>query len=130
VTSDLQKHSTTQTQTTDNQKTDYEYSRDTYYELIEKGKDALEDMVNVARESEHPRAFEVLSTAIKQNAEVADKLMKLHKERKEVETPTAALPNSMTQNNLYVGSATDLQKMLIQKAKDKETVIESDTHKE
>ena len=47
-----------------------------------------------------------------------------------VETPTAALPNSMTQNNLYVGSATDLQKMLIQKAKDKETVIESDTNKE
>ena len=44
----------------------------------------------------------------------------------EVETPTAALPNnSMTQNNLYVGSATDLQKMLIQKAKEKETVIES-----
>jgi hypothetical protein len=57
--------------------------------------------------------------------------MKLHKERKEVETPTAALPNnSMTQNNLYVGSATDLQKMLIQKAKEKETVIESDTYKE
>ena len=109
---------------------DYEFARSQYYNLAEKGNEAIDLMMDLARESEHPRAFEVLSTAIKQNAEVADKLMKLHKERKEVETPTAALPNSMTQNNLYVGSATDLQKMLIQKAKDKETVIESDTHKE
>lgn len=109
---------------------DYDFARSQYYNLAEKGNEAIDLMMDLARESEHPRAFEVLSTAIKQNAEVADKLMKLHKERKEVETPTAALPNSMTQNNLYVGSATDLQKMLIQKAKEKETVIESDTYKE
>ena len=109
---------------------DYDFARSQYYNLAEKGNEAIDLMMDLARESEHPRAFEVLSTAIKQNAEVADKLMKLHKERKEVETPTAALQNSMTQNNLYVGSATDLQKMLIQKAKEKETVIESDTHKE
>ena len=110
---------------------DYDFARSQYYNLAEKGNEAIDLMMDLARESEHPRAFEVLSTAIKQNAEVADKLMKLHKERKEVETPTAALTNnSMTQNNLYVGSATDLQKMLIQKAKEKETVIESDTYKE
>ena len=110
---------------------DYDFARSQYYNLAEKGNEAIDLMMDLARESEHPRAFEVLSTAIKQNAEVADKLMKLHKERKEVETPTAALPNnSMTQNNLYVGSATDLQKMLIQKAKEKETVIESDTNQE
>jgi len=111
-------------------KDDYEFARSQFYNLSEKGNEAIDLMMDLARESEHPRAFEVLSTAIKQNAEVADKLMKLHKERKDVETSTAALPNSMTQNNLYVGSATDLQKMLIQKAKDKETVIESDTNKE
>ena len=60
MTSDSQEQTTTPTQTTD----DYEYSRETYYDLIEKGKDALEDMINVARESEHPRAFEVLSGMI------------------------------------------------------------------
>ena len=97
-------------------KDDYEFARSQFYNLSEKGNEAIDLMMDLARESEHPRAFEVLSTAIKQNAEVADKLMKLHKERKDVETSTAALPNSMTQNNLYVGSATDLQKMLIQKA--------------
>jgi len=45
---------------TDNVKNDYEYSRDTYYNLLEKGKESLELMIEVARESEHPRAFEVL----------------------------------------------------------------------
>ena len=50
---------------TDKVKSDYEYSRETYYELLEKGKDALDTMVEVARESEHPRAYEVLSGMIK-----------------------------------------------------------------
>ena len=110
---------------------DYEFARAQYYNLAEKGNEAIDLMMELARESEHPRAFEVLSTAIKQNAEVADKLMKLHKEKKEVETNSKqALPNSMTQNNLYVGSATDLQKMLLQKAKEKETIIESDENQE
>ena len=112
-------------------KDDYDFARSQYYNLAEKGNEAIDLMMDLARESEHPRAFEVLSTAIKQNAEVADKLMKLHKEKKEVETINqAALPNNMTQNNLYVGSATDLQKMLIQKAKEKEPIIESNTNKE
>ena len=48
----------------DNVKSDYEYSRDTYYELLEKGKTSLETMMEVARESEHPRAFEVLSNML------------------------------------------------------------------
>lgn len=112
-------------------KDDYDFARSQYYNLAEKGNEAIDLMMELARESEHPRAFEVLSTAIKQNAEVADKLMRLHKERKDVESDSqAALPNSMTQNNLYVGSATDLQKMLIQKAKEKETIIESDENQE
>jgi hypothetical protein len=112
-------------------KDDYDFARSQYYNLAEKGNEAIDLMMELARESEHPRAFEVLSTAIKQNAEVADKLMRLHKERKDVESNSqAALPNSMTQNNLYVGSATDLQKMLIQKAKEKETIIESDENQE
>ena len=106
-------------------KDDYDFARSQYYNLAEKGNEAIDLMMELARESEHPRAFEVLSTAIKQNAEVADKLMRLHKERKDVEAdPQAALPNSMTQNNVFVGSTADLQRMLIDKAKTKEKTID------
>mgnify|MGYP001069330778 FL=1 len=63
---------------------DYDYSRDTLYELIEKGKDALENMIEVARESEHPRAYEVLSGLIKNVADVNDKLQDLNKKQKQL----------------------------------------------
>lgn len=113
MTSDLQKHSTAQTQTTDNQKTDYEYSRDTYYELIEKGKDALEDMVNVARESEHPRAFEVLSGMIKSISDVNDRLMDLNKKKKELDQKEVVKQVENQQNNFFLSTA-ELQKMMTQ----------------
>ena len=64
---------------------DYDYSRDTLYELIEKGKDALENMIEVARESEHPRAYEVLSGLIKNVADVNDKLQDITTKRCERE---------------------------------------------
>jgi len=111
VTSDLQKHSTAQTQTTDNQKTDYEYSRDTYYELIEKGKDALEDMANVARESEHPRAFEVLSGMIKNISDVNDRLMDLNKKKKDLDQKEIVKQVENQQNNFFLTTA-ELQKMM------------------
>ena len=63
---------------------DCDYSRDTLYELIEKGKDALENMIEVARESEHPRAYEVLSGLIKNVADVNDKLQDLNKKQKQL----------------------------------------------
>jgi len=113
VTSDSQKHSLTQTQTTDNQKTDYEYSRDTYYELIEKGKDALESMIDVARESEHPRAFEVLSGMIKNISDVNDRLMDLNKKNKELNTKETVKQIENQQNNFYLSTA-ELQKMMSQ----------------
>ena len=56
-----------------NVQNDYEYSRATYYELIEKGRESLDMMIEVARESEHPRAYEVLSGLIKNISEVNDK---------------------------------------------------------
>ena len=62
---------------------DYKYSRDTYYELVEKGKQSLELMIEVARESEHPRAFEVLSGMIKNISDVNDRLMDLNKKKKD-----------------------------------------------
>lgn len=67
---------------------DYEYSRDTYYDLIEKGRESLDLMIEVARESEHPRAFEVLSNMIKGIADVNDKLMDLNKKQKELQKKT------------------------------------------
>ena len=106
-------------------KSDFEYSRDTLYDLIEKGRNALEDMINVARESEHPRAFEVLSGLIKNVADVNDKLMDLNKKHKEVhakEESTKQVGN--TTNNLFVGSTTDLQRMLQGQMKKPDNVID------
>lgn len=94
---------------------DYEYSRDTYYDLIEKGRESLELMIEVARESEHPRAFEVLSGMIKGIADVNDKLMDLNKKKRDIEKPdTPALEDKggVTNNNLFIGSTTDLQRLL------------------
>ena len=95
-------------------KNDYEYSRETYYDLIEKGKAALEDMIEVARESEHPRAFEVLSGMIKNVSDVNDRLMDLHKKKKaydQKDVLQVTAPEGTT-NNLFVGSTVDLQRML------------------
>ena len=91
---------------------DYEYSRDTYYELIEKGRESLDLMIEVARESEHPRAFEVLSNMIKGIADVNDKLMDLNKKQKEL-TKEDKPAETTTNNNLVVGSTTELQRMLM-----------------
>lgn len=92
---------------------DYEYSRDTYYDLIEKGRESLELMIEVARESEHPRAFEVLSGMIKGIADVNDKLMDLNKKQKELTKEDKPADSTTTNNNLFVGSTTDLQRMLL-----------------
>ena len=91
---------------------DYEYSRDTYYELIEKGRESLDLMIEVAHESEHPRAFEVLSNMIKGIADVNDKLMDLNKKQKELQKEDKPAETT-TNNNLFVGSTTELQRMLM-----------------
>jgi len=91
---------------------DYDYSRETYYELIEKGKDALENMIEVARESEHPRAYEVLSGMIKNISDVNDRLMILNKGKKELERKNETTEVNNTQNNFYLGSTADVQRLL------------------
>tara|TARA_B100001063_G_scaffold36094_1_gene29672 strand:+ start:1507 stop:1884 length:378 start_codon:yes stop_codon:yes gene_type:complete len=91
---------------------DYKYSRDTYYELVEKGKQSLELMIEVARESEHPRAFEVLSGMIKNISDVNDRLMDLNKKKKDIEKKDEIKKIANTTNNLFVGSTTELQKLL------------------
>ena len=104
-----------------NIKDDYDTSRDTYIELIEGGKESLELMIQVARESEHPRAFEVLSGMIKNIADVTDKLMDLNKKHKEVTKEDQPEQKQITNNNVFLGSTTDLQRLLL---KDDEKVID------
>ena len=91
---------------------DYKYSRDTYYELVEKGKQSLELMMEVARESEHHRAFEVLSGMIKNISDVNDRLMDLNKKKKDIDKKDEIKKVENTTNNLFVGSTTELQKLL------------------
>lgn len=92
-------------------KSDYDYSRETYYDLLEKGREAMEDMIHVARESEHPRAYEVLSNMIKNLSDVNDKLMDLNKKHKDIIQP-AQKQVEHQQNNIFLGSTADLQKLL------------------
>ena len=98
----------------ENVENDYEYSKRTYYDLIEKGQNALDDMIDVARNLEHPRAYEVLSGMIKNVSDVNDRLMDLNKKKKDFyKNDTKQIEgNTTTNNNLFVGSTTDLQRML------------------
>ena len=90
---------------------DYKYQRENFYNLVEKGTDVIEGILEIARESEHPRTYEVAGNLIKQVAEVTEKLGDLQeKMRKLKEVPNNA-PKSVT-NALYVGSTAELQKML------------------
>lgn len=96
----------------DNVQNDYDYSRETLYELIEKGKDALENMIEVARESEHPRAYEVLSGLIKNVSDTNDKLMDLNKKQRQMDEKEQIKQVENTQNNYFMGSTADIQRML------------------
>jgi hypothetical protein len=107
----------------ENIKTDYETSRDTYLELIDGGKRSLDLMIEVARESEHPRAFEVLSGMIKNVADVTDKLMDLNKKHKDIQKEDKPEQKQITNNNVFLGSTTDLQRLL----QNEEKVINADS---
>ncbi len=114
----------------DNVQSDYDRSRATYYDLIEKGQAALELMIEVARESEHPRAFEVLATLIKSTSDVNDKLMDLNKKRKDINKKDTDEQKSIagsTTNNVFIGSSTDLQRMLQDVDKANHNMIEAET---
>jgi hypothetical protein len=90
---------------------DYKYQRDNFYNLVEKGSQAIDGILELAKESEHPRTYEVAGQLIKSVAEVAEKLGDLQeKMRKLKEVPNNA-PKNVT-NALFVGSTMELQKML------------------
>ena len=99
---------------------DYEYARSNLYSLVDKGQEAVNGALDLAMSSDHPRAYEVAGQLIKHVGDVADKLMALQKDKKNVKEESAK--KVVTNNSLFVGSTADLQKMLknaSKKSKDK-----------
>jgi len=91
---------------------DYVHTRNNLYDLIEKGQKAIEGALDVAQESNHPRAYEVAVNAIKQVADMTDKLIDLQKKMKDLnKEDKKASPNTVN-NSIFFGSTADLQKML------------------
>jgi len=98
---------------TEDREKDYEYTRGQLYSLIDQGQEAVRDALEVAQESGHPRAFEVATNAMKQVADMTDKLMDLQKKVKDLDEEKRG-PKSVTNNAMFVGSTAELQKMLKQ----------------
>ena len=91
---------------------DYKYQRENFYRLVERGQDAIDGILELAKEGEHPRAYEVALNGIKQVADVTDKLIDLQDKMKKLkEVPGSNAPKNVT-NALFVGSTAELQKML------------------
>ncbi len=93
---------------------DYDYTRGNLYSLIEKGQEAINGIMEVAGETASPRAYEVAGQLIKSVADTTDKLMDLQKKVKEVEEDSNKTTNNVTNNALFVGSTSELSKMLKQ----------------
>ena len=90
---------------------DYKYQRDNFYNLVEKGSAAIDGILELAKEGEHPRAYEVAGNLIKQVAEVTEKLGDLQEKMRRLKEVPNTAPKSVT-NALFVGSTTELQKMI------------------
>ena len=101
---------------------DYKAARETYHDLIEKGREGLEYMMEIAKESEHPRAFEVLATMIKTISDTNGELMKHNKIRNDINKADEVENPTVTNNNLFVGTTTELQKMLQNNNKEDEVI--------
>jgi len=96
---------------------DYKYQRDNFYNLVEKGSDAIDGILELAKEGEHPRAYEVAGQLIKNVAEVTEKLGDLQEKMRRLKEVPNNAPKNVT-NALFVGSTTELQKMLKDKIED------------
>ena len=97
---------------TDDVSKDYDYTRGNLYSLIEKGQEAINGIMEVAGETASPRAYEVAGQLIKSVADSTDKLMDLQKKVKEIEEDNPKTQNTVTNNALFVGSTSELSKML------------------
>ena len=96
-------------QTTDEDDDDFKYSRENLYHIIERGQDALDGILKVAQETDHPRAYEVAGQLLKTNADNAEKLVNLQTTKKKVSEVSG--PKNVT-NALFVGSTAELQKLI------------------
>ena len=92
---------------------DYEYTRGELYSLIDQGQEAVRGALEVAQESGHPRAYEVAVAAMKHVSDMTEKLQDLHKKMKDLDEEIQG-PKNVTNNAMFVGSTTELQKMLKQ----------------
>ena len=97
---------------TDDVSKDYDYTRGNLYSLIEKGQEAINGIMEVAGETASPRAYEVAGQLIKSVTDSTDKLMDLQKKVKEIDEDNPKTQNTVTNNALFVGSTSDLSKML------------------
>ena len=93
---------------------DYKYSRENFYNLVERGQDAIDGILELAKESEHPRTYEVAGQRIKNVGEVTEKVLDLQDKMKKLKEVPNNAPKNVT-NALYVGSTAELQKMLKKK---------------
>lgn len=112
---------------------DFEYSRKVYLDLITTGQEALQNMLDVADETAHPRSYEVLSGMIKNISDVNDKLMDIHKKKKDLmkkDDRKALPPGGTTNNNLFIGSSTDLQRLLLNQDRNDSNVIDMKDYKD
>ena len=91
---------------------DFQYARENMYNLIERGTDGLEELLEIAKQSEHPRAFEVVQQTIGQLTTTNKELLNLHKTKKDIKAEKG--PTNVT-NALFVGSTAELQKLLKEK---------------
>ena len=98
--------------TKDDIQKDYEYTRGNLYSIIEKGQEAINGILELAQESEMPRAYEVAGQLIKNVADATDKLMDLQKKLKEVNEEEKVKGPSTVNNALFVGSTSELSKLL------------------
>ena len=90
---------------------DYKYSRENLYNLVERGQDAIDGILTLAKETEHPRTYEVAGQLIKNVGEVTEKLLQLQEKMKKLGEETKKAPNKV-ENNLFVGSTAELQKLI------------------
>ena len=104
--------------TKDDIEKDYEYTRGNLYSIIEKGQEAINGILDVAQNSDHPRAYEVAGNLIKNVADITDKLVDLQGKMKDINQETTKTTNNVT-NAMFVGSTSELQKMLKEMGKDK-----------
>ena len=101
--------------TLDHADADYKYSRENFYSLVERGQDAIDGILEVAKEGEHPRAYEVVGQLIKNVAEVTEKLVDLQDKMKKLKEVPDHAPKNVT-NALFIGSTKELQNLLKDKS--------------